>query len=535
MNETGYKNYSLIGWSVWLVVVVRILFCITYSPNVGGDGINYLRMLVNGGSNLIHASGYPFLIGFPWRVNDFFLRRLFIAPHPAIFLYVLIAFQHALSILVIWWLYRILRRVYGAFVAHATVLLWGLNYLSLESTSFTYPEWLQANLLVISILLAVSGVFAAAKKKKAWLYGTAAFAFAWCYLVKFNVLYFVLLFLIIFAFETRRTQWEFVGLLVVEFVAIFLSIIWGYKILYHQPSTGTYTLTHDHAWVLIDKVSKFVPEGKLHPEAGINTKRLLILNSILPWDNKNVGPIANVNFVSPEIENYRQKYLYLLDANETVIDDVFKETVIRKNFDLYTAFSPVAYYLGLREGDELGIRVFFENVWAYPWEYIRSILKGTLDNLTNLDVYRVFPSKVEAPQFQPMKFGFYSFDQSNLLHNGTDRYSNPTGFYVWKPGVQFFTFIVWLCSLPNILVVLLCITGMIQVSISISHGDKVFGEFAYLILGILVFGFILFSNAILVFRQVKEMVLVLPLISILVAISCSKLLTVIRNILRAKH
>src|SRR5215469_13746892 len=52
----------LIAFAI-LALLLNIIFAATYPINIGeSDNPNYLAMIVAGGSNLIHASGYPAIL-----------------------------------------------------------------------------------------------------------------------------------------------------------------------------------------------------------------------------------------------------------------------------------------------------------------------------------------------------------------------------------------------------------------------------------------------------------------------------------------
>ena len=109
--------------AVLAIIAVRLIFVITYPLNdFGGDAQNYESMLLRGESSLVHAGGYPFLIGLPFRLAG--IHRL----HPDTSLpYVLLVAQHVIDMLVLIFLYRIMSVLYGRAAGALTILLMGFS------------------------------------------------------------------------------------------------------------------------------------------------------------------------------------------------------------------------------------------------------------------------------------------------------------------------------------------------------------------------------------------------------------------------
>lgn len=499
---------------IWLIVIVRVLFVISFSPNVGGDGINYLLMLTEAKSNLVHASGYPFLMGVAWwnPAGAWFIRH-----HPAVFLYILVLIQHAISVVALWLMSQVLSRIFGDTISAAATVLAGIHPAAIASTSHTYPEWLQADLLVFSLVSLFRAYEANSVRKKQILYMHSSFLMAWCFLVKYNAVVFLPWIVIVILIDGTRVRQRLCSCLAVA--AIGIAVVGIYKATFHKRTTGTYSLSYDRGWVLLTKLRYVVPDGTLDPRDGPNTKRLLLLNSLLPWDNKNVGPIPHINYVSPETASYREKYLYILTADDRTLDSLLTTVHLRERFDFFTAFSPTTYYLGLPEGDALGVNVFVECVLAHPIAYARSVLTESCRDLFSERDKEVFPTRLDPGRFAPIGWGFYSFDQSHLLRNGTDPYSNPYGYFVWKPGVWGFRWLMEIHRIvPKALLTLLCgLYAFFAIrDFSVRRNPR---DFVYLTLAVGTLGFILISDMVLHFRWHKEQILVLPLLCTMVSVS----------------
>ncbi|MFA6570099.1 MAG: hypothetical protein WCT77_02570 [Bacteroidota bacterium] len=512
------------------------------------DAISYFRLMVEGKSNLIHAPGYPFLLGFPWRniIGSYIIRH-----YPFIFLYTLIIFQHLLNIITIGVLYQMIKNIYNKGAALVFVLFYGLDWSVMACTSIVYPEWFQSSLCVLSFCL----IYYAYKAKyfpiKTTLYSISAVIFSWSFLVKYNVLFMGILFLLAFLFETINIR----NRLICFGLSLFsgLSIIFLFIILVHKPSTGTYSLSYDKSWVLLGKIEYFIPDGKLLPSNGINTKRLLILNSLLPWDNKGVGPVGNIDYVSPSIRKpYRDKYLYILTADNNTLDKLLQNVEIPEKYNFATAFSPVSDYLGMKESNELGIQVYIESIKAYPLAFSRHVIEWTINNLTRIEPYSFIPINIVDSKMTPLGygfsdidladgksfikviptklgFGFVTFSKENYPVFAT--YDNPYGYYVWLPGAYLFSFIIRTFTLPPPLISIVIFLGFIYYFIQILRGKRDERLIIYLSITLLLIGFIVFSNMIKKFRWEKELQLVLPFVYSLFSISFITLIQFIKKLL----
>lgn len=498
------KNY----WSILLVLAVRVVFILTFSPNVGGDSLAYFNMLQTGGSNLILAPGAPFLMGLPLRL---LFDETTLTQNPSAVLYVTVTLQHLVHLGAILLLHRLVTAVYSAPIAHATTLIYGLHWGAMSATSQINPEWLQASFLMAIAYLLYRGYQMPDWRGRFLRFAAAGFAFGWVFLVKYNSLYFVLLIVAAILFA-RSLAWRRKLQAAVAAATLAAVVVAGFKVFIHKPHTGTYTLSHDKAWLLLFKSAYFC---YLMPENGPNTKRLLLLNSLLPWDNQNIFAFDSINYVSPDIEKYRAKYGYILTADDRVLDDLLARTERPKNFLFFTAFSPTTYYLGVAEGDALGVEVFKECVRAYPDRYAKNIGEQLWASLWTLQTYEPFPLRVDR-RFTPVGRGYYKLDEATLKRNGTDPFSNPGGYYVWKPAVRAFR---WLrepyVAFPNGLITITCFFGFLIVAVR----RKGAAEWMYLLLSVLMLGFMVLSNALLEFRWYKELVAVMPLMTLMFVVS----------------
>lgn len=497
-------------WSLVVVACVRLLFLAAFSANTGGDSIISHGMMMRGESNLVIPPGYAFLIGLPFRL---LFDTATLEANQATFSFTVITLQHLIAFGTLILLHRLVRPLFGGAAAHIVTLLVGLHWGLLAATSQISPEWLQASLIFATAFFAVAASRAVTVRAQLLGYAAAAFLFAWAYLAKFNALYFALLFAALLAVVDRtsiRRRLQSAAAI----VAVFMAVTWGFKIFFHEPRAGTYALTHDRAWVLLFKSAYFC--APLSPESGPHTKRLLLLNTLLPWDNKNVGSIPNIRAVAPDVEEYRKKYLYILDANDAVLDELLARTELRKDFSYFTAFSPTTYYLGLAEGDQLGVEVFKECVRANTQRYATHVAAWSFSRLLALDTIDPFPLSVAQGFAKAGENGWYWFDGTRLKRNGTDPFDNPVGYFVWAPAIPLFAALraAWV-AVPNWLVTIVCLAGF--AAAAVRRRDA--ADWVVVACGVLAFGFIVASNAVLDFRWYKELFAILPMIALIFTVA----------------
>jgi len=507
-NTKNTDSHKVFFFFVFLALI-RLLYMVTYSPNSGGgDSMNYFRMLLSGGSNLIHASGYPYLIGLPFR---FLWSKHLLTTNQQWVLYYIVLVQHLISYCVLYFFFREISR-YGRLLGCLTVFFLTVYHGMLQATSQIYPEWLQANLLIIMLILLHRTIVPDFSQNKKFFYFIAATAIlAVNFLVKYNSIYW-LVFLVLCLMLLKISVLKKV---LVVFLAIitFTSIIYAYKRYVHFPSTGTTTLSYDKAWVLLDSLPNFIPHHALNPATGIYTKRLLLLNNLLPWDNQNVGAISNINSVSPDINIYRSKYLYLLTADEKQIDILLANIKTFRPFVFFTAFSPTTYYLGLAEGDQLGVDVFKENVRKYWKEYSSNIFRTTFKDLTRRDHGCIKIPLTLGENAKYLGRGFYKLDMSSVERHGRAMFYNDT-YHVWKPGMFLFNVLLFFDNIMyTVIITFLLLIGFIISCYAIlkKHEPYLLNYFV-VILTIMSLGFVLFSNAICIFRSDKEVIALMPIV-----------------------
>jgi hypothetical protein len=221
-----------------------------------------------------------------------------------------------------------------------------------------------------------------------------------------------------------------------------------------------------------------------------------------------------------------------LAADRTEVDRVFNETevVAIDRSKWFTAFSPTTYYLGLREGDNLGVRVFIEHVARYPGLYFESAIRRSFFFFKEGWFRAWFPLVSDLDRFERKKYFNYELAPDSLMGGGRDRFKNPYGYTVWGPGVYFFNLLSLPFLLPNALFSLIMVIGAITPLFAFDKTAAYFrSNIIYLLLILLIFLFVLFSNLVLGFRPTKELILIMPVISVVFSVSFLRVYGLLRE------
>jgi uncharacterized membrane protein YGL010W len=483
------------------------------------DGKNYMDMMIRGVSNLIHSPGYPFIMGLPWR-NP--LGWTLVESAPMTFQYLLCFTQHLVCIAATFVAYRVVKEVFGLAAANLFVVLYLLDFRSIFVTSTVTPEWLQASLNMVVICLSYWAFRAVRIRQKVFLYSLAGFLFTATYLVKFNSVFLLTCPALIAAVDLRRSGKSILGIGSAVLTSVLTYIL--FLVAFHQPSTGTYAITLDKGWVLMEKAAMFVPDQILLPETGINTKRLIVLNALLP-KIEHRGPIGNVRFVPDAVcAPYRKKFMHLFFAGHEELDVLMRDIEIPRPFDFNKAFLPTAYFLDLVESNRLCVGVFREQVKAHFGSFVGDIFRKTRRQffLPNTALHPTNPMDLRGIEKQNLGWGFVELELQ--IHEMRERcfwYDQPI---VWSPGTKFFFLLSQIQDYPAPWVPLLVGIGCVF-SLWCWWRNRTIGPdiFAQLVVALTCFMFVVASNSVYNFRW-KELHAILPLLALLCSVSVLRLL-----------
>ena len=430
----GFRPSSLLALLV--VLAIRVLFVVTYPLNdFGGDAHNYETMLLEGNSSLVHAGGYPFLFGLPFRIHG--VQDLLSGSFP----YVVLVAQHAMDMLALFFLYRITSQLFGHAAGVLTLLLQGFSIQGLTATSSTYPEWLQADLFILALGCTYYAWAHETFRGKLWFYACGTFAFSWCTLVKFNIAVLGVVLLVALALDAvdLKRKATIAGVCVLVVIATFVP----YLRMYQYRTTGAYALTYDTAWVLLTRVQGIF-HNTLNPKAGLATRRWLALSSVLPRSYEVAGPglFSHVDAVPDAIRApYRARFGYLLKASDEETRSILVRHSLPDGFSVGLSPIPIAYYLGLAESDHLGVRVAVEAIRAHPAVYLDGVCREVLAVVRYWPHDEPFASSSGLTAFgatiaAPMPLGFVKVNQRRDYPNVPFSFSVPV---LWWPGVRLFS------------------------------------------------------------------------------------------------
>jgi hypothetical protein len=510
------KLFKEIPLVIYFLFVVHVVFALSYTGNMTGDAINYYDMILGYASNLMHAGGYPYLMSRllgRWGRFDWVARTFDHGPLFRVYLFILS--QHIILVLSFIPLHRILKNVFSQRFASWVILAIGLQWGLMVMTSVFFPEWLQVSLFIGSFAWIWNAKQSPIYKTKIIYYIAGGFTFAFCYLTKYNALYFVSVFGLLLILD--KVDWIKKAALLVGFVLSFMSVTTYYSRYPHKQTSGTTDLNYDHAWVLLYRTGMYLEDPELLKEAGINSKRLLLMNSLLPWDMAAANPIYEITQISKHAQEYRDKYEYILHADEAKIDELLQVTPRPKVWKWPYAFAPVSYHINWKDGDALGIAVFKECALHFPWLYFKSILSQTLRDITDNESFDYVPMEVsEQTHFYPLGKGVYEQRDPDLLLPGNPhRYYNKLGYFVFKPFADIFASWVELNrAVPYVLFTLLTALAGIISGLKLFKRERKSSEYFVFLTSILALGFVVFSNAVYTFRWDKEMMMEIPLVCI---------------------
>lgn len=517
--------WKKVPWVFVVAAAVRLLMVMTFPLSYWiADGKNYMDMLVRGVSNLIHSPGYPFIMGLPWR-NP--LGHALIECCPAVFHYCLNLSQQLFCIAATYLAFRVVREVFGTRVANLFVVLYLLDYRSIFATSIVAPEWLQASLMMILICVVYWAYSSNSTRHKVLLYALAGFVFAAAYLVKFNSVFLVTCPGLIALADMRRSRKAVlaIGAGALTFVAAYASFL----VLYHEPSTGTYSISLDKAWVLMEKAEMFVPDEVLLPETGLNTKRLIVLNALLPHIEHR-GPIGHVDFVSDEIRApYREKFLHLFHADHAVLDGYLEDIEIPRPFNFDKAFLPSGYFLDLAESNRLGVGVFREQIVANWPSFLADVGRRSARQLIepNTGLHPANPLDFGELEITPLGWGFVRLEMTGReMKDACYWYRHPV---VWVPGAKFFLLLAAVQDYPApwipILIGLGCWFAVVEWRRTGKTQPWIFGQLTVALTCVL---FVVASNTVYHFRW-KELHAMFPMLAFLCSAAIVQLVDWIRK------
>lgn len=400
-------------------LLVNVIFYFSYPINIGqSDNPTYLRMIVLGSSDLIHASGYSAIL--------YILTHRFLPPfsNP---IYVpndtnnywfntLQSFQLLLHLSLFSISIFLCAKVFSKTAAAVLAMGWGCNVLFVSNVNAAAPEWLEGHALILSLLM-----HAYARKltpgKKVLVYCLAAGIFGLAYLIKPNSLLFAIS---LFPFLLLdKESWRFKTLQLSCSVVIFLLVTSAYANFYHFKSTGTRQLNFDHAWVLVDALPlDYVSSSP--EQLGVNSLRWSALSRVTPPEYFRAGGIENISYgPSTDIrQRYTEQLEYIFQMSRDELIQFVKANSLPSGYRQGSSAVPLYYYYGLEKIDALGTGVYLESLRSDSWFHIQK-MAGALATffINGLKTIQTFPTFADPIGFEflPPDFSVSFLGRSRIV------------------------------------------------------------------------------------------------------------------------
>jgi hypothetical protein len=522
-----------------LIVIFFGLFIITYPLNIWGygDGPNYLRMILLRESNLMHASGGPFIIGSLLKLLGTTMPAG--AQYTPDFLFKILLAQYAVHSTILFVSVFICVRTFGFFAGAILLLVWATSVSSLAFVSSTLPDGLVGDLICLMTMFCLAGYLSDRASLKAAAYLSASFLLAWAFLVKYNAAPFGAMLLAFILIESATWRWRLIVL--GGCGAIFAAIVVLYVQLFHLPTTGTTDLNYDHAWILLNPVADgknldFNPAANgmdpngLNPSNGINTQRWIALSAIVPPSYEMAGAYRTITDIStPEIRSkYRAQYQQIMQLSESELREFIDRHPLPPTFNVHPSAVPLYYYIGLRETDQLGIKVFLEFVAANPVTYAKKVLLNTFMHPPASTSFAMVPFPHRMFDLKNEKVFGNSFVELTGTLTEKSIYSSPNAI-VWWPGARFFE---WLDNhlRPSVIEKIALAVGLAAIFCSPSSRGR---RLSALLLAMWVV-YATFCHFVF-YMRFKEAVLIWPFTSLILAIGLRHLALALSALKRRKH
>ena len=504
---------------VCAVVLVRIIYLVSYPLIIEGDGETYYALLLESQAHLLHATGYIFFsLPISLLANLLGIEPANLLPY----------FQQAFSVASVTVLYLALRRIVPRWVSFLICLPLGIDAQMVAAAGTTRPEFLQADILMLVISSAIFGLTSVGLRAKTLFYlGTGVLGVAG-YLTKYNflpALAFCLVPLFDGGLQWKSRFWMF-GKSCLGGMALFVVFI----ATFHYPTTGSFQLNLEHGWIHILKLGE--ADIPLLPTNGIATQKYIVLSDSLPPMGAGPGPWKKIDEVPDAVRApYRQKWSALLATNDAVSvrEALAASEKTRTSYHHPDSFTPIYYYLGLKEGEKLLRDVFLEGVRGYSGRYLSNVRKSLIQSAVFSNAYLPYqpvpgvyqPSplfKWARPPFLSARARFYKAVDWAVA---TPAQLAPLAAQIWYPGARLFSFLSFIKYIPTSCLWIVMLAGFVVLPVFVARNRRLRpAEMLFILTAVALFGEMIFAAALFVFRS-KELVLCQPLIYLMMGLSVS--------------
>ncbi len=412
-----------------LTVLIRGVMFISYPMGGQDEQQGYHRYVVSkvlAGElqigNLRYGPGYPLFIAPVSALGDRFGRfddRIELL------------FQVALSSLIPFLLYDILRSRHSPRAAFVVAILSLIDPFSLQWAHFYTAVWLVALCLVLALWLLHH-----AERRRSWrLVVVAGLVTGFGVLGRWNYapvavgLGCLLLFVEPDGFRHRLRQ---IMLFSVSAIVLVLLV----HVTVQVPATGVWNFSCISAISMIEATRS--AGLTLHVDHGPNSKRLLHLIGLGQTSQLESPTAVKAAWYSDVFPLWQTPGTWLTDAerdaflNQNEPENLLTET----QGDINALTSPLLFYIGPCELDQLLRTVFFETVFAEPLPWLLSIPANAWRLLQPPIMMGEFPDYT----LPPARSLTYEDDGGRLgFQQAFGRWDHYTGQWVWWPGIELFT------------------------------------------------------------------------------------------------
>ena len=362
--------------SLVIAIALQVIFATGYPLNTGrSDNTPYLQMILSGSSNLILSPGYGFVLNrivmriagvpIPEDFSDIeFLQSVQLAQntlHLSLFL---------LAVFLLWQLTN--AAVASLFVLGNSLYVgfWG----GLNSAS---PEWLQGDLLILSLLLAATAARQKTFPRILALASLTGLVFSLAFLVKFNSLVVIFGLITIFVFSGLKFKKIALGLAAATISA--LSFISLFSSTYHESRTGTETLNYATSWNLTLSMDPGYMERD-NEDLGIEALRWKALIQNLPTGNAFAYPTIDTGAYPEVKEQGLSLWNEIMAMNRDQLIEVTNAGQFKQEYSHFSQPTPIYWNVGLAEAETLGRAVYFEYLLSNPGHVFNKVSFGLLSD-----------------------------------------------------------------------------------------------------------------------------------------------------------
>jgi hypothetical protein len=201
--------------------------------------------------------------------------------------------------------------------------------------------------------------------------------FSLAFLVKFNSLVVIFGLITIFVFSGLNFKKIALGLAASTISA--LSFVSFFSSTYHEPRTGTETLSYATSWNLTSSIDHGYLERD-NKDLGIEALRWKALIQQLPTGHAFAYPTIDTGAYPEVKEQGLALWNEIMDMNRDQLIEVTNTGVFKPEYSHFSQPTPIYWNVGLAEAETLGRAVFFEYLLDNPGHVFNKVSFGLLSD-----------------------------------------------------------------------------------------------------------------------------------------------------------